>query len=440
MKRTINNQRWQRWTWLCGLLLWSVTAGYAQNAVVTGTVVSTWQNLDKREVHESFPLADGGTVSVSNTSGFIRVTSWTESRVEVHAVKRARNDEDWQQVAIEINARPQQLEIRTVYPRGRSNSTSVDYVLKVPRSAVLNHISSTSGDVTITGPVARAVARSTSGNVTLTDITGDASANSTSGNIRAEHIGGALSVTSSSGNLAINDVASRLTARTTSGNIQAAKLRDDATANSSSGDIRLENIGGRAHASAASGLVNIRQVSGDVNASSISSSVTVQDVRGRVVASTISGNVIIRQADEGARANSISGNIVFANLKGRLEAETISGTITLQIVDARELRLKSLSSSVRYEGKLYADGSYELQSHSGAVELIVPADSEFNLTAQTFSGSVNTDFPLTINSGTMGGRGGVQGVVGKGGARVKATSFSGSIYLRKAGAAPAKER
>ena len=418
--------------WGLSLVLWAAAPTFPQtSATVTGTVSSSSQNLDKREIHESLTLADGGMVSLSNTSGNIRVTSWQENRVELNAVKHARNESDWQQVAIEINARPNQIEVRTIYPRGKSNSTSVDYELKVPRSALLSNISSTSGDVAITGPVARVTARSTSGNVTATDITGDANLNSTSGNVRGEHIGGALSISSTSGNLIIHDVASRLTARATSGDIQIAKVRDDATVNVSSGEIRMEEIGGRVNANAASGGVTIRQVGGDVTATSMSDNVMIQDVRGRVTATAISGNVTVRQAEEGVRANSVSGNILIAQTKGRLEAETVSGSVTLQDVDAHDLRIKSLSSSVRYQGKLYSDGVYELQSHNGDVVLVIPADSEFNLSAQTFNGSINTEFPLQISSGAIGGRGPVRGVVGKGGAQVSAISFNGSIHIKK---------
>ncbi len=404
--------------------------GFAQN-VVTGTVTTNRQYLDQREVHETYPLTDGGTISVSNTSGYIRVTSWNEPRVELNAVKRSRNESDWQQVAIEINARPTQIEIRTVYPRGRSNSTSVDYELKVPRTAILSNISCTSGDVTITGPIARLTANANSGNVLAHDITGDAKLTSTSGNVSAERIGGALVIGSTSGNVSAKEVASRLTARATSGNIQAKDIRDDATASSSSGNVRLENLGGRASASTASGSVNILNVSGDVSAHSVSDNVTVQDARGHVRATTVSGNVTIRQAGEGARANSVSGNVLFVKTQGRLEAETVSGDITLQDVDAHELRLKSLSSDVRYQGKLHGGGTYEFQSFSGDVMLTIPADSEFNLAAQTFSGSLNTEFPLQLSSGTIGGRGTVRGVVGKGGAQVTATTFNGDVTIKK---------
>lgn len=384
-----------------------------------------------RELHETYNLNPDGIISLTNSSGYIRITTWNENRVQLDAVKRARREEDWPLIEIRVTSQAQRLEITTVYPRGRSNTTSVDYDLKVPRTAVLNSLVSTSGDVTVSGPIANVVARSTSGKVVATDVTGNANLASTSGEARASHIGGSLSISTSSGQIMATEVAARATARCASGSISISKVRDDASAYCASGSIRLEEIGGRAAAQSSNGSVTILKVGGDVEAASNSDNVLIEDVRGRVVATSFTGNVVVRQVDEGVRATATSSNIEITQAKGRIEAETISGTIVLRNVDSRDLRLKSLSSSVRYEGKLYADGRYEFNSFSGDVVLTLPADSEFNLTAQTFSGTINTEFPIQLTAGKLSNRGPVQGVAGKGGAQIKAESFSGSVHLKK---------
>src|SRR5262249_51527983 len=84
-----------------------------------------------RERHESYDLASGGVVSVNNTSGYIRVTSWNENRVKVDAVKRSRREEEYSQVEIQVTPGPGRIEIRTIYPREQVGGVSVDYHLKV---------------------------------------------------------------------------------------------------------------------------------------------------------------------------------------------------------------------------------------------------------------------------------------------------------------------
>ncbi|HMB27766.1 MAG TPA: hypothetical protein VKS99_06645, partial [Blastocatellia bacterium] len=90
-----------------------------------------------RELHETYDLAPGGVVSVNNTSGYVRVTSWGEDRVKVDAVKRGRRDEDLGQVQIQVTPRSGRIDIRTTYLRNDDSRISVDYDLKVPRGAVL---------------------------------------------------------------------------------------------------------------------------------------------------------------------------------------------------------------------------------------------------------------------------------------------------------------
>ncbi len=409
-----------------------------------------------REFHQTYDLAPNGTVSLTNLSGNIRITTWNENRVSVDAIKQGRSDEELDQVEIQVTARPDRIEIRTIYrsdppdppdppdrtgpppprrprgPRGRWSGVSVDYDLKVPRTAALSPLNSTSGNITVIGPVARLIARSTSGNVTVQDVTETATVASTSGNVRAERIGGELRATSTSGNVIIDDVGSRLFAQSTSGSVTANRIRDDATLSATSGNVKLERVGGRAVARSSSGWVTVSDAGGDVQANSNSDNVTVTGVRGRVTANTISGNIVIRQADDGVRASGVSGRIEVSDAKGRIEVNTTSDSIVLNNIDSRDIQARSTSGSIRFTGKFYDDGHYEFESFSSDVLLILPPDSNFTLTTKSHSGSVNTEFPLKLDRIPSGpNRGYVAGTVGKGGAEVRAASFSGNVIIKR---------
>lgn len=390
-----------------------------------------------RELHETYDLAPGGAVAVTNSSGYIRVTSWNENRVRVDAVKRGGRDEDFGQVEIQVMARPERIEIRTIYARERGSRVSVDYDLKVPRSAVLNALTTNSGEIAVNSPVARVTARSSSGGITVRDITGDAVLSTTSGNIRADRIGGLLSANSTSGDLQVSEVASTLNARCTSCNIVARGARDDVTAQATSGNIEIERAGGRVGARATNGWVKINDAGGDVIAESYSDGVTVTNARGRVVASSLSGDVAVRNAGEGARATSVSGSVVISDSKGRIEVNATSGSITLNNIDSKDVSAKATSGGVLFTGGFYEGGHYEFVSFSSDVVLSLPPDSNFNLTVNSFSGSVNTEFPLRLGQGgQLGGRGPIIGIVGKGGAEVRAVSHSGSVQIKKAAGQP----
>ena len=86
-----------------------------------------------------------------------------------------------------------------------------------------------------------------------------------------------------------------------------------------------------------------------------------------------------------------------------------------------------------FSGKFYDGGHYEFISFSSDVVLTLPADSNFNLTVRSFSGSINTEFPVKLGPGSQfGGRSPIVGVVGAGGAEVRAVSYSGSVRIKKA--------
>jgi len=389
-----------------------------------------------RDLHETYDLAPGGAVSVNNTSGYIRVTSWNENRVKVDAVKRGGRggrDEDLGQVEIQVTPRPDRIDIRTFYPRYDGSRVSVDYDLKVPRGAVLNALTTTSGEITVNDPVARVTANSTSGSITVREVAGDAVLSSTSGQITAGRIGGSLSVTATSGNLVIGEVASTLNARCNNCNISARGLRDDATVRTTNGAIELERVGGRVHAEATNGRIRINDVGGDVIATSYSNSVTVTNARGHVTAVAYNGSVLVRNAGEGARANSLSGSVEISDSKGRIEAGSTNGPITLNNIDGKDVSAKSPNGGVLFTGRLYEGGRYEFFSANGNVVLTLPPDSNFNLTVASHNGSINTEFPLKLGPGAqLGGRGQIVGVVGKGGAEVRAISSNGAVHIKKA--------
>ncbi len=387
------------------------------------------------ELHKPYPLNPNGIVSVTNLSGYIRITSWNENRVQVDAVKRGHK-EDFSLVEIRVSDSPDRLQIETISPRTNwrpNRHVWVDYELKVPRGALLNPIATTSGDITITDAGARVMARSTSGDVTVRGTSGDTTINTTSGNISAERTNGTLTLTSTSGEVRINDVASKLSARTTSGDITATDLRDDATIAATSGEIRIEKASGRVNARTVSGTVSVKDVGGDATLESISDSVLAENIKGRVTVSAVSADVTVRNVQEGARINAVSGTITVTNTKGLIEAKTTSGDVIVTDVDSHEIQLGSHSGNVSYSGSIYNDGRYSFESFNGSVTITIPANSNFALMATTFNGSLETDFPITIPPGaTQTSRPKrLQGTHGNGGAQLKINGFSADIKLKK---------
>ena len=183
-------------------------------------------------------------------------------------------------------------------------------------------------------------------------------------------------------------------------------------ANNISGDVTAEAIGGTAGLKAISGDVRLTKAGVGAECNSVSGDVTVAEV---------TGNAFLK---------SVSGNIKATMIKGSVEAETVSGGVELlDVSDASSVRAKALSGEVVYRGRINRQGSYNFKSHSGSVELHLPADSAFDFEAESFSGGVETDFEVKVVGKVSPKE--MSGTVNGGGATLKASSFSGDIKLKK---------
>ena len=185
---------------------------------------------------------------------------------------------------------------------------------------------------------------------------------------------------------------------------------------------------------------------------SISGSINVKDIAGALTLESTSGNVTVANAGRTVTAKSISGNVEALDTKidGRLEAGTISGMVRVRRTSARGLTLSSVSGAVEIEesscerveaqsvsgdvtfrGDLEPNGRYDFGSHSGAVKVELGGKTGFQVQATSFSGSINSDFPLTLQGNQGRRQHNVRAVYGNGAAILELTAFSGSIFISK---------
>jgi DUF4097 and DUF4098 domain-containing protein YvlB len=194
-----------------------------------------------------------------------------------------------------------------------------------------------------------------------------------------------------------------------------------------------------------------------VTASSISGNIKISDIKGDISANSISGDVKISGAARVNAAKSMSGTIDIADVKtdGGIDASTISGDVRLRHVSARRVNGGSISGEVRLEdidsssvsartisgeiafgGALARQGRYEFKTNSGDVRLTLTGNTGFEVEANSFSGDVRSDYPITTHgTGDAGGRGPrrpvLRGTYGDGSAVVQVTTFSGSVVIAK---------
>lgn len=202
------------------------------------------------------------------------------------------------------------------------------------------------------------------------------------------------------------------------------------------GDSRFEvsvPVGVRVIARSTSGDVTVRGTRGAVDARSTSGDVIVTDATDRVVLESVSGDIRASKLAGEVRAESVSGTVEARDVTGEIRAETTSGDVSLTGVTSKAVHAATVSGEIEYEGNIDPSGRYEFRAHSGDVRLEVPENSSAQVSVETYSGSLDTEFPLTLPPGqrTTGRPRRFEFTLGSGSARVTAVSFSGDIVLAR---------
>ncbi len=178
-----------------------------------------------------------------------------------------------------------------------------------------------------------------------------------------------------------------------------------------------------------SGPITAKGVGGETDAESVSGTIEIEDARSLSFES-VSGGVRARNVEGRAKGESVSGHVVLENVRGDVEANSVSGPIRLTGITAKLVRAGTVSGPISFSGSVDPAGKYEFESHSGTIRLALPPDAGARLSLETFSGSFQSDFPVTLEGdiGPGSGRSG-EARIGRGNARIEAQTFSGSILI-----------
>lgn len=256
---------------------------------------------------------------------------------------------------------------------------------------------------------------------------------------------GTVTVTAGNGDIIINGVAGNtVRVRATSDednlrlDVSSSRLSVDAS-NRHSGDTRFEltvPYGVRVIARSQSGDVSIRNTRGEVEAHAQSGDVLIEDAT-RLDVNTLSGGITAANITGDIAIASTSGDVKVSDLRGDADVGTVSGDITLRGVTAKNVRAKTTSGDVLYDGTIDKAGRYDFSANSGDVRLHVPRDASAQLTVSTWNGEFQSDFPVTLRPGEHG----IGSATSKrltfeingGGARISAETFSGDVTVSSNG-------
>lgn len=393
----------RKW-WIVGIL------GFVELLICAAMVLALWLGRGVFEgvrffyvtdthieetVEETFVVEGPAVLDLANNFGDMTVTGGEGDKVEVtaHLDLWGSNEEDArQQVDVQMSQdgdriviRVERLEYMPVFTVNRPSK--VNFEVRVPTETSLQLMTS-SGDLVVEGLVGEVDVRTEFGSIEVEDISGPLNARSSSGDVTVADVndGGDLVVETEFGALALRGVEA-----------------DDLTVRSSSGKIEAEDV-------AVTGGVDLHTDFGDVTVHNVTAErLTARsdsgglDVREAVLAGPLDmeakfGNVTAVDVDATSyRLYSGSGDLVLTGGHGALDLGTDFGGIEVSGAEGAGLTLQTDSGSITFSGSLRAEGEHRVETQFGDVHLTLPADTAFDLEAETEFGSVETDFAVTVS-------------------------------------------
>jgi DUF4097 and DUF4098 domain-containing protein YvlB len=196
-----------------------------------------------------------------------------------------------------------------------------------------------------------------------------------------------------------------------------------------SGDQEVRDLLGNVELTAGSGDTKVTHIDGAVSAKIGSGDITARDIRGATELRAGSGDIFAENMSSRVQAETGSGDIRIRYAGGELKA--LSGSGSIHVREAKSaMRLRSSSGEVQVESLLVPGSSWEIETASGDVDLILPAASQFNLDADARGGEVESDFSL-VGTTVSGSSRVLRGAVGQSSDWIRISSRSGTIRLRK---------
>lgn len=191
-------------------------------------------------------------------------------------------------------------------------------------------------------------------------------------------------------------------------------------------------VGTRVRAVSVSGDVSVTNSGSEVDASSVSGDVEVTDAVGLTSVASVSGDVRVTRVRGDLSVRSVSGDVTVREAEGDVRANSVSGELSLTGLRSRNVTAKTTSGDIDFDGTLDRDGRYQFNSHSGEVQLTLPENAGAEFSLRTFSGELDSAFPVTLGGRNRSSSRSMEFTLGNGGARITAETFSGNVTLRRA--------
>ena len=174
------------------------------------------------DFHFSYPMNSSGKLAVETFNGSIEVSGWDQDTVDISGTKYGPTQAEADSMNVNIDHTADSVSIRVVRPSDRRGNRGARFIIKVPRKAVLDKLTSSNGAIR------------------TNDGSGPSRFHTSNGQIQVHGLKGDLDAQSSNGALELLDIDGQVVGRTSNGRIRVERVKGGLQLTSSNGGVTAE--------------------------------------------------------------------------------------------------------------------------------------------------------------------------------------------------------
>lgn len=164
----------------------------------------------------------------------------------------------------------------------------------------------------------------------------------------------------------------------------------------------------------------------------VSGSIRVAGASQQVYAESMDGAIEVTSGAPWVRVKTATGNITLTGVRSDVAATTVSGAVDVRGGPFERVRLESVTGDLGLAGALDRGGSFDFESHSGAIVLVLGDTVSADFDVTSFQGDITNELTAATPSRAAGGRRATLVFsTAQGGAQVSIRSFKGPVHLRR---------
>lgn len=158
-----------------------------------------------------------------------------------------------------------------------------------------------------------------------------------------------------------------------------------------------------------------------------------QGLRGDVVLAAASGSVEVTDiSDAHLHVKTLNGSITLTDIRNsHLDVHSVGGNVNLHNVTGPSVEVNSGAGRITYDGDPGRVGEYLLTSHSGDLEVSIPASAWVEIKARSIKGQSDPEFPSASSGPALGRTSLLGGSEKRLGSRFDLRSINGRIRIKR---------